>query len=119
MKFLLNVGAEILVQPSSKVVPVGVNATFFCSAQLIQGNNGVRATWFINGNIQNTYSSNSNFDFKESVSNVFHNLSLTVLASAENNKTVIRCKITSPEIVSSNEATLKIFSGMYECKTYV
>ena len=113
--FLPAVG--ILVSPESQAVPLGTNATFFCSGR------GSTTNWIINITVvgfsnRATFIERGFVFQKERVhtsgddTQNINNLTMTVLATIENNNTMIKCLSSADGTVTSDVVNLTVIGKL-------
>ena len=107
------VGTRIITPPNSQVKKLNENATFHCVTE-------APAKWWVNDTSINPISSapvpdflsERGFDVTFSQNQNQYNITLTVLASAQNNNTNITCQLSSSPHESSHSVMLTVI-GMY------
>ena len=106
---------EIIERPQTKYVLAGDTAIFHCNTRAYE------AYWLINGDtieheIKQRYVSQG-FTFSEDERDGFYNLTMTVMASAQTNNSVIRCRASDDAYNHrpiSREAYLHVFTTFRE-----
>ena len=109
--------AEILVSPESQAVPLGTNATFFCSGR------GSTTNWIINNTVvgfsnRATFIERGFVFQKERVhtsdddTQNINDLTMTVLATIEKNNTMIKCLSTGDVTVTSDVVNLTVIGKL-------
>ena len=98
------------IDPQNLTVPIGGNATFFCSG------NGSNVLWIIDNTTEvceNQRSKFMSFTFTCDLRDGVHSLTLTVPAYPENNNTQIRCKTYYGYNVEISSTVYLTVIGMY------
>ena len=100
--------AEILLAPESQRVPLGDNATFFCRTYGITSWTANTTRIPANGE-RETELTDKGFSASDVQNGQFHNTTLTVEATVENNNTEISCTAFLDGTVSSLPVLLFIY----------